>query len=82
MDGHSLLLPFDTDSPEFARGFEIGRIWALLRTNPDEPVEEYAHAANAEMLIRLGEATGRRVQSEELDSGWLLVSYEPARVMT
>lgn len=29
--GYALLLPFDTEGPEFARGFEAGRLWALMR---------------------------------------------------
>lgn len=78
MDGHALLLRFDTDSAEFVRGFETGRLWALLRATPDEPVEEYAHATSSEMLLRLAEATGRHVESEELGSEWLLVRFSPA----
>jgi hypothetical protein len=81
MDGHAVLLPFDTDSKEFVRGFELGRIWALLRLSSEEPVEEYAHASSAEMLLRMAEATGRDVKSEELGDGWLLASFAPARVV-
>jgi hypothetical protein len=81
MDGHAMLLPFDTDSVEFVRGFELGRIWALLRVAPEEPVEELAHVVNAEMLMRLGEATGREVTSEEIGDGWLLASFAPANVV-
>ena len=80
MEGHSMLLPFDTDSEEFVRGFELGRLWALLRIAPEEPVEEYAHVSSAEMLLRLGDATDRDVRSEELGDGWLLASFAPARV--
>jgi hypothetical protein len=78
MDGHFCLLQFDSDAPEFIRGFEAGRLWALLRGQPEEQIIEYAHAANAEMLIRMGEATGRRVRSEELEADWLLIAFEPA----
>jgi hypothetical protein len=81
MDGHGMLLRFDTDSAEFAHGFELGRIWALLRIAPEEPVEEYAHASSAEMLLRMAEATERDVRSEELGDGWLLASFAPARVV-
>jgi hypothetical protein len=80
MDGHSLLLPFDTDDPQFVRGFEAGRLWALLRASPEESVEEYAHASNAEMILRLGEATGREVASDELGNDWLFIRFEAARV--
>ena len=78
MNGHALLLSFDTDSAEFTRGFELGRLWALLRAEPDAAVEEYAHASNAEMLLRLGEATKRHVSSDELGNDWLLVRFGPA----
>ena len=77
MDGHACLLPFDTNEPEFARGFEVGRSWALLRQAPHDVIEEYAHASNAEMMVRLGDATGRQVWSEELGDGWLLMTFEP-----
>lgn len=71
------LLKFDTDDPEFARGFELGFLWARTRDRKDQPVEEYAHATNAEMVLRIAEATGRRVVSEELGGGWLNVRFEP-----
>lgn len=74
-DRYVQFIVFDSDDSEFARGFEAGRLWALLRERPSEPVEEYAHAANAEMLLRLAEATGRTVQSTELDDGWLAVQF-------
>jgi hypothetical protein len=82
MAGYGCLLPFDSDDPEFARGFELGRLWELLRERPEDEVLEYAHAANAEMLIRLGEATSRRVRSEELGGGWLSVTFEPEDSLT
>jgi hypothetical protein len=76
-----LLLPFDTDEPEFCRGFEAGRLWALLGSEPHEEIEEYAHATNAEMLIRMGEATGRVVTAELMaDDCWVFVKFEPAGV--
>jgi hypothetical protein len=77
--GVSLLMAFDTDDPEFARGFEVGRLWEQLRAAPDcEPLEgELVHAANAEMLMRLGEATGRQARAVDLDGHWLEVSFGP-----
>jgi hypothetical protein len=81
MDGHAMLLPFDTDSEDFVRGFELGRIWSLLRSAPEESVEEYAHVTSAEMLLRMAEATDREVKSEELGDGWLRASFAPARVV-
>jgi hypothetical protein len=72
------LLAFDTDSADFARGFEAGRLWAVLRQNATADVVEYAHTTNAEMVLRLAEATGRSVSSEELGDGWLEVTFGPA----
>ncbi|HXS47028.1 MAG TPA: hypothetical protein VN756_06155 [Solirubrobacterales bacterium] len=71
---HSCLLRFDTDSDDFGRGFEAGRLWALLRATDDEVVET-VHAANAEMILRLAEATNRRVQATELDDHWIEATF-------
>lgn len=72
--GHACLLPFDTDDTEFARGFEAGRLWALLQTTDDEIVET-VHASNAEMILRLAEATDRQVQAVDLDEHWIEVTF-------
>jgi hypothetical protein len=74
----ALLLTFDDETAEFARGFECGRLWALLRDEPDDEVEEYVHAENAEMLLRMAEATGRHVQTEDVDDAWVLASFSAA----
>ena len=76
--GHGLLLPFDTDDPEFARGFELGRLWALLRAEDGPLEDECVHVANAEMVLRVAEATGRGVCSEELDEHWMAVAFGAA----
>lgn len=68
--GHSCLLRFDTDHAEFGRGFEVGRLWALLRST-DDVVIETMHVGNAEMILRLAEATGREVCATELDDHWI-----------
>lgn len=75
---HSLLLPFDTDEPEFARGFELGRLWATLRTNPAEEIEELVHSNNAEMALRMAEALERDVSSLEVDETWMKLQFGPA----
>lgn len=80
VDGFGCILPFDTDDPEFARGFEAGRLWSLLSERRDDPVEEMAHASNAEMFLRIGEALGRPVRSEELDDRWLAIFFDPTGV--
>lgn len=72
--GFEPLLPFTRDSEDFTLGVEVGRLWELTKSDADEIVE-YVHAANAEMVLRIGEATGRFVQSEELGDGWLEVTF-------
>ena len=71
----SLLLRFDTDEAEFARGFECGRLWAVLREDPEAEVSEYTRVGNLEMLLRLAEATGRTVQTEDADDAWVLATF-------
>jgi hypothetical protein len=56
MSDFSLVLPFDTDSEEFVRGFEAGRIWTLMQENPDKLPGLIFHATNAEMIMRMVEA--------------------------
>jgi hypothetical protein len=72
--GAALLLAFDTDEPEFARGFEAGALWAELRAAGDE-VEALVHAANTEMVLRIAEACGRRAVGERVDNTWTRVIF-------
>ena len=77
MSGHALLLTFDTDELEFARGFEAGRIWAMLRAGQASAIVETVSAANAEMVIRMAEATGFTASCVEDDDDWLTVTLVP-----
>ena len=72
----SLALAFDTDSSEFVRGVEIGRMWEQLKGG--DVVEQGVRTDNAEMLLRIAEATGRRLRCEELNDEWLYATFEPA----
>jgi hypothetical protein len=74
MEGHRVLLAFDTDSEEFARGVEVGRIWTHLQIGTERTFT--AHADNAEMLIRIADALSMTCQSEVLDDEWIEVTYE------
>jgi hypothetical protein len=70
-DGYSLVLAFDTDSPEFTRGIEAGRLYERMVRDP-EPFDQMIHATNAEMALRIAEATGRRVSAVDVgDDVWL-----------
>ena len=76
---HELLLAFDTDGEEFVRGFEVGRLWMMLREFPDMEVEETLHASNAEMLLRLAEATKRHVRTRDLDPTWVTATFSAVK---
>lgn len=71
---YDLLMPFDTDDPEFVRGFELGRLWQLARTF-DMPFEETVHGVNAEMVLRIAEATNREVRSHDDGDDWMTVCF-------
>ena len=76
-ENYALALAFDTDAPEFARGVEVGRLWERLRLDPD-PAYEMVHIANAEMLLRIGDALGRVVSGKEHDKIWMTVRFGAA----
>jgi hypothetical protein len=68
-----LICPFDSDDPEFIRGFEVGALWERLKT--DGPCEATLHAANAEMAMRLAEAAHRDFSGEDLGDDWVHVRF-------
>jgi hypothetical protein len=72
--GHSLALALDTHGSDFVRGVEVGRLWEQLKS--DELVAQQVHASNAEMLLRMAEATGRPLQADVLDDTWLLAHFD------
>lgn len=74
-EGHSILLAFDRHGKKFADGFECGRIWALLREYPASEVSEVVHARNAEMFIRMAEATGRPFSSHDVSDDHIEVTF-------
>jgi len=71
------LLEFVDQSESFAHGFEAGRIWQGLIENPNE--QNYTiHAANAELMLRISESTGRGLTWTELsDDKWVVVTFAP-----
>jgi len=56
----ALVLAFDTDAPEFVRGFEAGTIHKALSTaDPNVTALGWTiHTSNLEMALRIGAATG------------------------
>ena len=73
-----LLLELDTDDPEFARGFELGRVWAFLLSE-ERPVQAMLRGANAEHAMRIAEALGRGTRAETINGGWLDVTFSDTR---
>lgn len=71
---YGLVLPFDTDNPEFRRGIEVGIMWAELQA-PGGQREFQIHADCAEMAIRLGEATGLQFRADPVNNDWVVVRY-------
>ncbi len=69
-----LLLPFDTDNIEFARGFEAGRIWTLMDENPDKLTGLIFHAENSEMILRMIEKKGLSLKAKfTTDEEWMML---------
>jgi len=66
-------LRFDTDDPEFARGFEIGVLWERL--NSLGSCHMSIHASNAEMVTRMASAARREVSIEALEDDWIHVTF-------
>lgn len=68
-EGWGLVLPFDTDEPEFCRGFEAGQIWEQLQRGDD--IDRMIHAENSEMVMRMCEKTGREFRAEDVGDDWM-----------
>ena len=72
----SPVLLFDSDDQEFARGVEVGKLYEAVRTWPrTEPYEATVHGSNAEMVLRIAEATRRPVKADHIDETWMSVTY-------
>lgn len=66
MSEGGLVLPFDSDDPEFTRGVEVGIIYAAMRYLPPE-ADRYVrtiHTSNLEMVLRMAERAGWSVRPE------------------
>jgi hypothetical protein len=65
---YGLILGFDSDDPEFIRGFEAGRLYEQIRDG--EPFTQTIHATNTEMAMRICETAERRFSADQLDDHW------------
>lgn len=77
-----LVLPFDTDDPEFTRGFTCGMIWQLMEL--DTPgIELSITSDNLFMCSQMADVKGYLLEMKETgvkvseleDSDWLNVSF-------
>ena len=68
---YSLVLAFDSDDPEFTRGFAAGQIWERLEQSGY--AERLVTTSNAEMVMRIAEAKGLPFSAEDVGYDWLQV---------
>lgn len=69
-----LVLRFDTDHPEFTRGFEAGMIWE--RMNQRIPTfEQHISGKNAEMIMRMAEVQSYKYVADNLEDGWYWIKF-------
>ena len=79
-DTYSLLLPFDTDDREFARGFEAGMLWRDLDVlAAGKTLTTSLHDDNALMLERVAHARGCSYRLLDARPGWLDVEFTKVR---
>lgn len=71
-----LVLPFDSDHPEFTRGFECGQLWQRMTAGEDIH-DQLAHASNAEMVMRMAEALDYNFRAEAADEEWITLTLLP-----
>ena len=69
-----LICPFDSDDPEFARGFEAEALWERLKS--DRSAEATLHASNVEMVTRMAKTLDYDVSIEELEDDWIHVTFQ------
>ncbi len=70
-DGRILVLKFDSDNPEFYRGFEAGLVWAHAYNC--RGLDAIVHTVNAEMVMRICEALSLPFRAEPIDDNLMRV---------
>ena len=73
---YGMVLPFDTDDEEFCRGVEMGIVWAELKHRDAwDRFDATVHGNNAEMMVRIAEATNRPLTTHDTDPEWFSVTF-------
>lgn len=68
---YKLVLAFDSDDPEFSRGFEAGMLYMSLGDKHVTKINQLLHAANAEMVMRMCEKMNWKFSAEDIGNDWL-----------
>lgn len=68
-----LVLAFDSDDPEFNRGFEAGMLWMSLGDKKVTKINQHIQAKNAEMVIRMCDKQGWTYKADDLGNEWLYI---------
>jgi hypothetical protein len=74
-----LLMPFLTDSTEFANGFECGIIWELLK-NGETFEKKPIHKFNKEQIELICETLNCNYISTDVDDYWCFLSINKTEV--
>lgn len=69
------VLAFDSDDPEFMRGVEVGINFMLVQLS-DLPINVVAHWNNAEMMLRIAEASGVSIVSQDVNEEFMVVTFD------
>lgn len=72
----ALIFPFDSDHPEFARGWEAACLFMTLDNEKPRFMERTLHATNQEMVSRICEHAGYRFDVETLVEDWIVVRFQ------
>lgn len=71
---------FDSDDPEFARGFNLGMLFRTLRTERPDAIEWTIRERSERQVEHIAQQFGYSVQVHETDHGWANAIFEKLRV--
>jgi hypothetical protein len=75
MESEEFLLIFDSEDPEFSRGFACGEIWACL-TDDVDAIRAIITSDCTEMVMRMAEATDYTFEARDLTSEELALLHQ------